>query len=239
MAYQAVFTRCELKYILTSEQREAVLTAMDPHMIPDEFCHSTVRNIYFDTDNYRLIRRSIEKPVYKEKLRLRSYSRANRHSGVFIELKKKYKGIVYKRRMTLCEGDATDWLEGKMPCRSDSQIAREIDYFRSYYAPLRPVCFLSYHRVAYTARDGTPFRVTFDDRILARTDDLSLESEVYGTPLLEEGKVLMELKCTGGIPLWMVEILSRHKLRKTSFSKYGTAYQTLIYPQLKGTAPYV
>lgn len=238
MAYQAVFKRYELKYMLTRAQMAAVLEAMEPYMKADEFGDSTVRNIYFDTDNYRLIRRSIEKPVYKEKLRLRCYSKAKKESSVFVELKKKYKGVVYKRRLALGEGEAMDWLEGRMHCRQDSQISREIDYFLSYYAPLKPVCYLSYRRKAYAAKDGSGFRVTFDDQILARTDDLSLESDPYGTPLLEEDKVLMELKCVGGIPLWMVRVLSQHKIYKTSFSKYGTAYRLLIHPQQKGTSLY-
>lgn len=236
MAYQAVFKRYELKYLLTPEQKARVLQTMMPYMVPDEYGRTVIRNIYYDTDSYRLIRRSIEKPAYKEKLRIRSYQKASPTSTVFVELKKKYKGVVYKRRLSLGETEAMEWVAGEMHCKTDTQISREIDYFLSYYQPLRPVLFLSYEREAYNAGDGGDFRVTFDDHILARSEEISLESDIWGAPLLTEGTVLMEIKCSGGIPLWMTRVLSREGIFKTSFSKYGTAYQTLIYPKMKGSA---
>ncbi len=229
---QTVFKRYELKYLLTAQQKQAVLDAMKGHMELDQYGRTSIRNIYFDTENYRLIRRSIEKPAYKEKLRLRSYRQASADSTVFVELKKKYNSIVYKRRLSLPEKEATQWVTGKAPCPQSSQIAREVDYFLSFYGSLRPAVFLSYEREAYAARDGSDFRVTFDDNILCRQEDISLGSAVYGTPLLPPGKVLMEIKCSGGIPLWMTGVLSREGIYKTSFSKYGTAYQTLIFPQI-------
>ena len=232
MAFQTVFKRYELKYILTVDQKERVLSAMAPYMKLDRYGRTTIRNLYFDTDTYLLIRRSIEKPVYKEKLRIRSYSRADSDSTVFVELKKKYKIVVYKRRISLPYAEATAWLSGEGHPVQHTQIANEIDYFLEYYGTLHPTVFLSYEREAYYAKDGTDFRVTLDDTILCRQDDLSLESEVYGTPILQEGKVLMEIKCSGGIPIWMTKTLSEEHIYKTSFSKYGTAYQTMIFPQL-------
>jgi hypothetical protein len=175
----------------------------------------------------------MEKPAYKEKLRIRSYAQALPGSQVFVELKKKYKGIVYKRRLSLPEQTAAEWMAGSPPPGEDSQIRREIDYFLRYYGALRPTVFLSYDREAYYCREGGDFRVTFDDNILCRQTDLSLEREVGGTSILPEGCVLMEIKCSGGIPLWMTALLTQEKLYKTSFSKYGTAYQTLIYPECK------
>ena len=231
MALQTVFKRYELKYMLTLGQKERVLAAMTPYMKLDKYGRTTIRNLYFDTDTYLLIRRSIEKPTYKEKLRIRSYSKADADSTVFVELKKKYKSVVYKRRISLPEEEAMEWISGERHCHKHTQIANEIDYFLNYYKTLHPAVFLSYEREAFYARDGSDFRVTFDDNILCRQEDLSLESEVYGTPILPEGKVLMEIKCSGGIPLWMTEVLSREKIYKTSFSKYGTAYRTLIFPQ--------
>jgi len=231
MAFQTVFKRHELKYMLTEEQKIRVLAAMAPHMAADQYGKTTIRNLYFDTDSYLLIRRSLEKPAYKEKLRLRSYRRADRGSTVFAELKKKYDHVVYKRRLSMPEEEAINWLLGKAHTRADTQISREIDYVLSLYAPLSPKVFLSYDREAYYAADGSDFRVTFDERILCRQEDLSLRSEIYGTPILPQGKVLMEIKSPGGIPLWMTEVLSRERLYKTSYSKYGTAYQTLIFPQ--------
>lgn len=234
VAKQEVFKRFEIKYMISQEQKKRLLSAMAPYMALDKYGRTTIRNIYFDTDSYRLIRRSMEKPVYKEKLRLRSYRQAEPNGPVFVELKKKYRSVVYKRRLSMPEQAAMDWICSGKAEHEDSQIAREIDYFLCYYQTLRPTVFLSYEREAYYCRTGGDFRVTFDDHILSRCEDLSLEAPVWGTPLLEEDKVLMEIKTSGGIPLWMTEILSREHIYKTSFSKYGKAYETMIFPQIKG-----
>lgn len=233
MAYQTVFKRYEFKYILTQDQKNDILQAMAPYMVPDQYGKTTIRNLYFDTENYRLIRHSIEKPIYKEKLRLRSYQRTSPESEVFVELKKKFQSVVYKRRISMTQQRALQWLCGNEPLSAKTQISSEIDYFVSYYGDLQPTVFLSYDREAYYAKDDSQFRVTFDERILCRQTDLSLEHDAYGTPILDEQLVLMEIKCIGGIPLWMTQMLSKQKLYKTTFSKYGTAYQTLIYPKLK------
>ena len=227
MAYQAIFKRYELKYLLTAMQKEQLLEVMKPYMELDQYGHSVIRNIYYDTDTYRLIRHSLEKPVYKEKLRVRSYAKADGKSPVFVELKKKYRSVVYKRRMALPEQQANDWLSGKIPCPKESQISREIDYFRSFYETLHPVVCLSYEREAFYSLGGDDFRVTFDENILFRTNDLSLESKIYGTPLLQNRQLLMEVKTPGGIPLWMTHFLTEQRISKTSFSKYGAAYQLL------------
>lgn len=232
MAYMYTFRRYEIKYMITQEEKSRIVNELMPHMQLDKYGKSTIRNVYFDTDDFRLIRRSIEKPVYKEKLRLRSYSQATKDSTVFAELKKKYEKVVYKRRLSLTEKEATEWLTGNAPCPVDTQISREIEYFSDFYSPLKPTVFLSYEREAYYMTSGEDFRITFDRRILARTTDLSLCSSVYGTPLLPDESILMEIKCSGGIPLWMTAILSREKIYKTSFSKYGTAYTKLIFPYL-------
>lgn len=238
MAYQAVFKRYELKFMISKAQKEAILKAMESYMAMDKYGRTVIRNIYFDTDNYRLIRRSIEKPTYKEKLRIRSYDRAKPQSTVFIEIKKKYQSIVYKRRISLPIESAIDWVQGGNSFQKKTQISNEIDYFLSYYKSLRPTVFLSYEREAFYSLNGDDFRVTFDDTILCRQTDLSLEAEVWGMPLLDEGKILMEIKCSGGIPLWMTRILTQLHIYKTSFSKYGTAYQRLIFPKLQEVVNY-
>ncbi len=218
--------------MITYQQKEAILEAMKPYMKLDKYGRTTIRNLYFDTDTYLLIRRSIEKPKYKEKLRIRSYSKATPDSTVFVELKKKYKSVVYKRRISLPYAEAMEWLSRERHCDNHTQISDEIDYFIDYYGTLHPTVFLSYEREAFYSKDKSDFRVTFDDNISVRQNDLSLESEVYGTRILPEGMLLMEIKCSGGIPLWMTEALSREKIYKTSFSKYGTAYKNLIFPEL-------
>lgn len=233
MAFQTVFKRYELKYLLSGEQKKKVLDAMAPYMELDDYGRTTIRNIYYDTESYGLVRKSIEAPVYKEKLRVRSYSQAASDSTVFVELKKKYDSVVYKRRLPLAEGSAMEWLSRNRRCPEDTQISREIDYFLDYYQTLRPAVFLSYEREAYYTKEESDFRVTFDDTILCRQADISLEAPIWGTAILPEGTVLMEIKCSGGIPLWMASALSRNGIRKTSFSKYGTAYQSQIFPKLK------
>lgn len=229
MAYQAVFKRYELKYIMTKKQQRAVLEAMLPHMRLDQFGHTQIRNIYFDTDNYRLVRRSLEKPSYKEKLRIRSYRQVSAQDTVFVELKKKYDDVVYKRRESLTQLEALEWILRETPFPKATQIGNEIDYFFAYYQTLRPKVFLSYEREAFYALDGSDFRVTFDEKILARQEELSLSREIYGTPLIDDAHVLMELKTSGGIPLWLTRVLAQEQIYKTSFSKYGTAYQRIIY----------
>lgn len=181
-------------------------------MALDQYGRTTIRNLYYDTDTYLMIRRSLERPPYKEKLRIRSYARAEADSTVFVELKKKYKSVVYKRRVALPCREAMAWAGQERHCQRHSQICDEIDYTLAYYGTLHPAVFLSYEREAYYSNDGSDFRVTFDDAILVRQDGLSLESEVSGTPILPAGTVLMEIKCSGGIPLWMVEALSSQRI---------------------------
>ncbi len=228
MADQAVFKRYELKYLVTSAQKAKIIESMKPYMELDQYGRTIIRNIYYDTENYRLIRNSIEKPVYKEKLRVRSYTKADSQSKVFVELKKKYKHVVYKRRCSLTQEEAEQWLAGKRKCKNQNQITKEIDYFVTYYKTLRPAVFLSYEREAYYCKNGTDFRVTFDENVLFRQEQMSLMEDVWGTSLLPEGNVIMEIKCSGGIPMWMSSVLSEEKIYKTSFSKYGTAYQKHI-----------
>lgn len=232
MVHQTVFKRYELKYLLTGAQKQKLLQVMEAYMSLDQYGRTTIRNLYFDTDNYRIIRRSIEKPAYKEKLRIRSYNQASPGSTVFVELKKKYKSVVYKRRLSLPEEQAMKWLCEKQCSGTETQIAKEIACFMEYYKNLHPTVFLSYEREVYYSRCGDDFRITFDDNILCRQEELSLTSGVWGSPLLKDDEVLMEIKCSGGIPLWMVHFLSQERIYKQAFSKYGTAYQTMIFPGL-------
>lgn len=228
MAYQSTFKRYEIKYLLTRSQKQAILQAMQPYMKLDKYGRTTIRNIYYDTENFRLIRRSLEKPIYKEKLRVRSYKEAAPDDKVFVELKKKYKKVVYKRRLTLSEKETMECFESGAPLPVNSHIADEIEYFRAFYQNLRPAVFLTYEREAYYALDGGDFRVTFDENILYRDHDISLCGEVYGTPLLNGGETLMEIKTAGGLPLWMTHELDKLGIYQTSFSKYGAAYTDML-----------
>lgn len=217
MAYQMTFKRYELKYLLNKKEKEEILLAMKPHMKLDDYGRTVIRNIYFDTENFRLIRRSLEKPVYKEKLRIRSYKPVQITDPVFVEIKKKYKSVVYKRRLLLPEKTVMESFRTGEPLPVCSQIGDEIQYFREYYKNLQPSVFLSYEREEFHSLDGSDFRVTFDENILYRRNDISLGSEIYGHPLLGKQQTLMEIKTSGGIPLWMSETLTKHHLYKTSF----------------------
>ena len=229
MDAKTTFKRYELKYRISRSQRDALLKAMEGHLKLDRYGHSTIRNIYFDTDTFRLVRRSIEKPLYKEKLRVRSYGQATADSPVFVELKKKYDSVVYKRRLALPHRAAMDALEEGRPLPVDSQIGREIEAFRRFYGPsLKPAMFLSYEREAYFPVDGTDFRLTLDENILWRMDNMDLGAEAYGNAVLDDDRVLMEVKTPGGIPLWMTRFLSEQRIYQTSFSKYGAAFQQFL-----------
>lgn len=234
MAMQAVFQRYEIKYLIHSQQYHQILQAMVEHMEPDAYPQCHIRNIYYDTPDHQLIRTSLEKPVYKEKLRLLSYGPVSQEDTVFLELKKKYHSTVYKRRIALPFHQAEKVMAQGLPLPQSSQIAQEIDYVRGFYPHLAPAMYLSYRRNAWRERGGGEFRVTFDHELLAREEALSLSTPAFGTPLLEEGQYLMELKAPGAIPLWMVRILSQLEICKTSFSKYGTAYQRLTLQTNQG-----
>lgn len=234
MAFQSVFKRYELKYVLTARQKELALKAMEPYMALDQYGRTVIRNVYYDTENYRLVRRSLEHPVYKEKLRLRSYGSPAPGENVFVELKKKYRSVVYKRRLVMPEEQAMAWIAGESDLAPDTQIGREIEYFRRFYGTLRPVVFLTYEREAFYSREGDSFRVTFDENIRARTSGVTLGAPLGGTRLIEEGLALMELKTMGGIPLWMTRFMTEERIVKASFSKYGTAYQKIIFPGQEG-----
>ena len=140
---------------------------------------------------------------------------------------------MYKRRIALSRGEAEAWLSGERACPEDCQISREIDSFRSFYQDLSPKVFLSYEREAFFSREREDLRVTFDDRLCFRTEALSLGAPPDGREILDQGRVLMEIKCAGGLPLWMTAFLSREKIYQTSFSKYGTAYQRWLLPEIR------
>lgn len=237
MGNQMVFKRYELKYLISHAQRAELNSVLKAHMAADSFGHSSIRNLYYDTPDFRLIRTSLERPVYKEKLRIRSYGRAAMADDVFVELKKKYDSVVYKRRITLPQQEAIACLKtnsGFPP----GQISREIHSAVQLYANLRPQVFLCYERDAFYPIDGSDFRITFDENIRWRTNELTLDSEAFGTALLNPGVVLMELKVSESIPLWMVKTLSRLNIYKTTFSKYGTAYMQMMSEHTKGVIRY-
>lgn len=229
---QSVFQRYEIKYVLSKEQYDLLLSKIKGKFVPDKFFRTDVCSLYYDTPDFLLARRSIEKPAYKEKFRLRSYGVVQAKDPVFVEIKRKYDGVVYKRRIKTTEKKALAVAAGKQD--DHSQIGQEIDYFLKLHGQMQPKIFVSYAREAYTAKDDKNLRVTFDQNVLWRDYDLSLHHGIYGTALLPEGSVLMEIKTAGALPLWLVEILSQNKIYKSSFSKYGTAYEQAMAQVAQG-----
>lgn len=228
MAYQDVFERYEYKYLLNASQKAALLRENENRLALDRYGRTTIRNIYYDTDNFRLIRESLDHPVYKEKLRVRSYQRANDEDMVFVEIKKKFEDVVYKRRVAVPKTAAGSWIDegGNTPIRT--QITSEIDYFLSFYEGISAKAFISYEREAYTCTTDPEFRLTLDENIFARDTDLDLGSDIWGDSLLPEGTTLMEVKISGAMPVWMARFLSSHGIRKITYSKYGTYYKDYL-----------
>lgn len=220
------FRRVEKKYILTEKQYLFFKEAIKDKMIEDEHGKSTICNLYFDTEQYDLIRHSITKPVYKDKVRLRSYNIPNKDSNVFLEIKRKYKGVVSKRRIGITLNNFYEYLNNN-DYIEENQIKKELDYYFNHYN-LKPTMFLSYYRRAYYDKENRDFRLTFDSNILARNYDLELEKGNYGINILEKDKYIMEVKTLGAIPMWFVKLLDELKVCPCGFSKYGEAYTQLI-----------
>ena len=221
---KTVMKRYELKYLLDSRQTDFLRRQLEGHMQIDEYGLTSIASLYYDTPDFQLIRASLEKPKFKEKLRLRSYGLATEESPVFLELKRKYDGVVYKRRVESTIPQVEHFLMGEDLTGSEAQIQKELAYFRDYYETLIPACLIIYDRTAYFEPDGD-LRLTIDHRPRYRMEDLTLIKSMDGILLLDQGWTILEVKVQEAMPLWLSEILSEGKIYKSSFSKYGEAYR--------------
>ena len=227
------FKRLEDKFLITEEQFDFLTVRLKEFMELDRFCENgsyKILNIYFDSADGEVIRKSTQKPYFKEKLRLRSYGvPESGDSTVFLELKRKSAGIVNKRRATMTYDEAIRYIEkGEKPQNADyltTQVLKEIDYFLEKSKAV-PKYFLSYDRIAMFGKKDKSLRLTLDNNIQARREDLSLEAGCFGRQLLPPNTWLMEIKFLGAIPLDFVKILSELKIYRRSFSKIGTEYKT-------------
>ena len=237
------FERKETKYLLTPEQYRQFRELVGGLLADDEYPRSIISSLYYDTPEDRLINRSMEKPRYKEKLRIRAYGCANASQPVYVELKKKFKGIVYKRRVAMSMPAAYAFMDG-MPYREvverfpladpamqadafsfkSMQIASEIAFTRDRYPDLRPAMMIVTNRLALRSTEGSDVRVTFDLNPVWRDTELGFGYGFDGTPIHADGRVIMEIKCLGAYPLWLVDALSQCKVYPQSSSKYGKAY---------------
>lgn len=229
--YTLFFERYEQKYILTREQYSALLSRSEKHIKADEYGRSTICNLYYDTPSYDLIRASIERPVYKEKLRLRSYGIPDGNTIVFLEIKKKYQGIVYKRRLQLILAEAAKALEQGYvePMEGQEQTCAEMNYFFQRYE-LQPAVFLAYDREAFFETGHPELRMTFDTNLRSRREALSLSDGAGGESFFQNGEVLLEIKTIGAYPFWLIHALEECGIYPMSFSKYGSVYKQLLLP---------
>lgn len=232
-ATKMTFQRLEKKYLLDPKQAQAFLERANDHLEMDEFGSSTICNIYFDTDHFELITNSLQKPPYKEKLRLRSYGIPKEDSIVFLEIKKKCSGVVNKRRVAMTLKEVKEYVYHGILPKQSSQILSEIDYFISFYQP-QPKVFLAYDRVPMVEIGNSDLRITFDQNIRRRYDFLQLEHGDQGTHILPQGYTLMEIKVSDAYPMWLTHVLSDLKIYPKSFSKYGTVFMEDIVKKERG-----
>jgi SPX domain protein involved in polyphosphate accumulation len=219
-----VFKRIEQKYIIPKDKYKILMKEISKYITKDEYFESYISNIYFDNSNNDLIVNSIDKPIYKDKVRLRSYGTPNLNDDIFLEIKNKYKDTVGKRRIKMTLKEFYDYLyEGKY--NKESQIMNEINYLFEYYH-LKPSIFIAYDRLSYKDKNDDNFRITFDNNLRSRRDDLKLEDGSKGEKFFKkEEYVIMEIKTLGGIPLWFTNALSKLQIYPSSFSKYGEIYK--------------
>jgi len=237
-----VFNRTEIKYQMPAEVSEKLMKRLSPYVDADAYSKDggtyLICNIYYDTPENELIRRSLDKPLYKEKLRLRSYGTRSLEDKVFLEVKKKYEGVVNKRRTKIRLGDAYRFIENgqftnadgstELPDFMNAQVTKELAYFINSYPGLAPALYLSYERQAFFAKDDPEIRITFDRNITTRRYDLGLHYGNYGDKLIPDDMRVMEVKVAQSIPLWLTDALSEYKIYPKSFSKYGSEYRGFI-----------
>jgi hypothetical protein len=225
--YQNTFKRYEKKYSIDTKTYIKLRHALSFYMDDDPRGEYSICNLYYDTDSYELIRHSLQKPVYKEKMRIRSYGVPGEDDLIFLEIKKKYKKVVYKRRIALTYDEYLTFLNDNQLPEKDNQILSEIQYFIDNYEPY-PRAYISYDRIPLIGKDDKNLRITFDKNIRFRGNDLCLTKGEQGQLLLPEGQFLMEIKAPGVMPIWLCNILTNLSIFPQSFSKYGYSYNEYI-----------
>ena len=222
-----VFERSEKKYLLTKQQYLKLREKWENIQIEDKYGLTSICNVYYDSEDYRLIRTSLEKPAYKEKFRVRSYGIPTKDSTVFLEIKKKVQDVVYKRRIELKYDEAMKFLKNPQEAELNSQIAKEIKYMFQMYQ-LEPKMFVAYDRIATYNKNNPDIRVTFDFNLRNRENELDIGVSDRGNLLFDDEMVLMEIKVNQAIPLWMVKDFEELDIKPISFSKYGNFYRKKI-----------
>ena len=223
-----IFRRVEEKYIINKSQFKKINELLKEYMVEDEHGQSKICNIYFDSNQHDLGRRTISKPFFKEKVRLRSYNTPNKESKVYLEIKRKCDGVVGKRRIEMKLDEFNSYIKNSNSVSNQNkQIKMELDYCFKLYG-LKPAMYVSYDRIAYYEKNNPDFRITFDNNIVAREENLNLEKGSYGESIMENDKYIMEVKTLSAMPIWFVRILNSLNIIPGSFSKYGEAYKQFV-----------
>ncbi|MDR0502222.1 MAG: polyphosphate polymerase domain-containing protein [Treponema sp.] len=224
---QSIFNRRENKYLVTMEQGAVLQRKLTQYMTIDRHGEYLVQNLYFDTDDWEIIRESIERPMYKEKLRLRFYGQKTRESHGFLELKKKFHGITYKRRIDfpLCELESRSIRE--IVSSLDSQISREIIFFMQR-KEISEKIYIAYARIAYNGIGDGDLRITFDKDVFFRLISFNNYDSGENRQILKPNQMIMEIKTTGAMPLWLAKTLSENSIFPVPFSKFGVCYTGYI-----------
>ncbi len=225
------FARVETKYMLTVAQERQIEDALAQQGFRwMDFGDPTVQSLYYDTPDYQLIRASLDRPVYKEKLRLRAYGKPERVTMSFIEIKKKYRGVVYKRRVSQPLAAAFAELNSGRVGAEGGQVGQEAEWMVRRYG-LQPKAVITYDRDAWFSDRWPDVRITFDRNLSFRQSDFSLASQASNTALTLPTQRLMEIKTGGSYPFWLSRLLQAVHAERIHFSKYGLAYVKYIQPK--------
>ena len=223
MGFTKTFRRVEVKYLLTESQTQKFLKRIEPYVEKDLYFHTTINNVYYDTPSNDLIIKSINKPMFKEKLRIRSYGTPNLNNQIFVEIKHKYKGVVGKRRVSMSLKEFYDFVSTRSYDESN-QIMKEIAYLFQHYK-LVPKCFIAYDRNSYRGILDSSLRITIDTNLRSRRYDLKMELGDYGTSFFDTPHSIVEVKVLGAVPLWLSRIFTELQVYPRGFSKYGNIYK--------------
>ncbi len=217
------FQRYEKKFHLHKETYQSMLEELHGHIVEDDYHSYTISNVYYDNEDNKIIRHSISKPVFKQKLRIRSYDNEN----LFFEIKKKYRSQVFKRRVVI---KADDYYNNDFSKVADKQTLSEIEYFIEYHKVF-PKVALKYSRVAYKGIEDENLRITFDSQLKYSTTNLDIRQKDNTLKDELDGSYIMEIKVEGAVPVWLSMILDKLKIYSTPFSKYGYCYKKYLSTQ--------
>ncbi len=236
-----VFNRYELKFILDKSMAQEMIQALKGHVMLDQYGDGEgfyrIINLYYDTEDHLFFHETVNRQEFRQKLRLRAYNKVSIDTPVFLEIKKKYDGVVYKRRTMLTLQDAYAFLakgqeqqDYSVYDASNVQILGEVAFLKRFYS-LAPKVVVSYDRQAFLGIKENDLRITFDSNLRKRESDLKLESGPWGELFMDASSYILEIKVNGRIPLWLAQILSGFQCWRQGYSKYTSSYNAELFQQ--------